>query len=39
MAADAYAISAASAACDVRFRVLNMLNVTREYRWLDDNVF
>jgi hypothetical protein len=39
MAADAYAMSAASAAGDVRFRVLNMLNATQEYRRLDNSVF
>jgi hypothetical protein len=38
MAADAYAISAASAAGDVRFKVLNMLNATQEYSRLDDKV-
>ena len=38
MAADAYAISAASAAGDVQFRVLSMLNATQEYSRLDDSV-
>jgi hypothetical protein len=38
MAADAYAMSAASAADDIRFRVLSMLNATHEYRRLDDSI-
>jgi hypothetical protein len=39
MAADAYAISVASAAGDVRFRVLNIVNAIQEYNRLDDSVF